>query len=80
MKIILTAHSLERMKDRYNEKELSWMILTFKQALKLVKRNKIHPEHSYNNSLIIRWWEIKFVYSKVDWEYILITCWKRNKI
>jgi hypothetical protein len=55
MKIILTAHSLERMKDRYNEKELSWMILTFKQALKLVKRNKIHPEHSYNNSLIIRW-------------------------
>lgn len=80
MIIKLTSHSLVRMKQRYNEKDISWMINTFKQALKLVKRNKIRPEHSYNNSLVIRWWELKFVYSKSNWEHILITCWKRCKI
>jgi hypothetical protein len=55
MKVVLTAHSLARMKERYNSKDLSWMIETFKQALKMVKNNKLYAQHSYNNSLIIRW-------------------------
>jgi hypothetical protein len=43
----------------------------------MVKNNKLYAQHSYNNSLIIRWWDLKFVYSKADGEYILITVWRR---
>jgi hypothetical protein len=76
MKIVLYTPELsaEEMLQLLQAKK-QWI-----QALKLVKRNKIRPEHLYNNSLVIRWWELKFVYGKSNWEHILITCWKRCKI
>lgn len=76
MVIKYTWHSFERMRERFNYR-LDYVMWTFKQSLKLIRKNKLRVEKWLNWAYITRWAEFKFVFAKKDNEYTLITAWKR---
>ena len=58
------------------------MIESFKYVVKLIKKNKIFPikskEATDDNTYIVKYKELKFVYKKNQGEFILITVGKRE--
>lgn len=77
MQIIQTKHFNERIEERYS-KDKEFIIKTFEHIIKKIKKSKIHPELWEHDTFIVRFSDMKFVYTKKDWKYIMITFWKRQ--
>jgi len=84
MKIIITDHFKERAKERLKHHDLDWIERSFKQWIKMHKRHKkgvFIKKASHSNSdgevYILIWKELKYYFSKKNWDWILISFWIR---